>query len=128
MWGDFAKRLSYVGGDFDDDRVYQRLRRQLEENDSQLKTGGNRLFYLSTPPSVFGLIIDKLEAAGLGPRDNKTGWTRIIIEKPFGTDLDSARALQAEVSKVFDEKTSTASTTTSAKSRCRTSWLCASPT
>jgi glucose-6-phosphate 1-dehydrogenase len=53
---------------------------------------------------VFGLIIDMLDEAGLGPNNNKTGWTRVIVEKPFGTDLDSARALQAEVSKVFDEK------------------------
>jgi len=105
MWTDFAKCLSYIGGGFDDDRLYTQLRKQLEQNDAHLGTGGNRLFYLSTPPSVFALIIDKLDAAGLGPRDNKVGWTRIIVEKPFGTDLDSARALQAEVSKVFDEKT-----------------------
>jgi glucose-6-phosphate 1-dehydrogenase len=104
MWSDFAKHLSYVGGDFNDDKLYAGLKAQLEQNDADLKTGGNRLFYLSTPPSVFSLIIDKLDEAGLGPRDNKTGWTRIIIEKPFGTDIDSARALQAEVSKVFDEK------------------------
>jgi glucose-6-phosphate 1-dehydrogenase len=105
LWTDFAKHLSYVGGDFDDPHVYQELRKHLDENDAQLKTAGNRLFYLSTPPSVFALIVDQLEAAGLAPHHNKHGWTRIIIEKPFGTDIDSARALQAEVSKVFNEKT-----------------------
>jgi glucose-6-phosphate 1-dehydrogenase len=104
LWSDFAKRLSYIPGSFDDPAAYAQLRKQIEQNDAELGTAGNRLFYLSTPPSVFGLIIDMLEAAGLGPNNNKTGWTRVIIEKPFGTDLDSARALQAEVSKVFDER------------------------
>lgn len=104
LWSDFAKRLSYVAGSFDDPAAYTQLRKLIEQNDAELGTTANRLFYLSTPPSVFGLIIDQLEAAGLGPNNNKTGWTRVIIEKPFGTDLDSARALQAEVSKVFDEK------------------------
>jgi glucose-6-phosphate 1-dehydrogenase len=104
LWSDFAKRLSFVPGSFDDAEAFNQLRKQLELNDKELGTGGNRLFYLSTPPSLFGQIIDMLDAAGLGPKNDKTGWTRIIIEKPFGTDLDSARALQAEVSKVFDEK------------------------
>jgi glucose-6-phosphate 1-dehydrogenase len=104
LWSDFAKRLSFVPGSFDDADAFKQLRRQIEENDAGLGTGGNRLFYLSTPPSLFGQIIDMLEEAGLGPHSNKAGWTRIIIEKPFGTDLDSARALQAEVSKVFDER------------------------
>jgi glucose-6-phosphate 1-dehydrogenase len=104
LWSDFAKRLSYVAGSFDDPAAYTQLRKLIEQNDAELGTTANRLFYLSTPPSVFGLIIDQLEAAGLGPSNNKAGWTRVIIEKPFGTDLDSARALQAEVSKVFDER------------------------
>ncbi|HEV8022176.1 MAG TPA: glucose-6-phosphate dehydrogenase, partial [Candidatus Lustribacter sp.] len=104
LWSDFAKRLSFVDGSFDDSAAFKELRKVIEDNDAKLKTGGNRLFYLSTPPSLFGKIIDMLDEAGLGPNDNKTGWTRIIIEKPFGTDLDSARALQAEVSKVFDER------------------------
>jgi len=104
LWSDFAKHLSFVDGSFEDVAAFKDLRRQLEDNDAKLGTGGNRLFYLSTPPSLFGKIIDMLDEAGLGPNANKTGWTRIIIEKPFGTDLDSARALQAEVSKVFDER------------------------
>ena len=104
LWSDFAKHLSYVSGTFDDANCFHKLRAQIEKNDKELGTGGNRLFYLSTPPSLFAQIVDQLDRAGLGPRDNQTGWTRIIIEKPFGTDLDSARALQAEVSKVFGEK------------------------
>ncbi|HWT06588.1 MAG TPA: glucose-6-phosphate dehydrogenase, partial [Xanthomonadales bacterium] len=104
LWSDFAKHLSYVSGQFDDTACFHKLREQLEKNDKELGTAANRLFYLSTPPSLFAPIIDQLDKAGLGPRDNPMGWTRIIIEKPFGTDLDSARALQAEVEKVFDEK------------------------
>jgi glucose-6-phosphate 1-dehydrogenase len=104
LWSDFAKRVSYVSGGFDDDAAFTKLKEQIEKNDEELGTENNRLFYLSTPPSVFSLIISKLEKCGLGPKNNPKGWTRIIIEKPFGTDLDSARALQAEVGKVFDEK------------------------
>ncbi len=103
LWSDFAKHLSYVAGTFDDVAGFHKLREQLEKNDRELGTAGNRLFYLSTPPSVFAQIVDQLDAAGLGPNANKTGWSRIIVEKPFGTDLDSARALQAEVAKVFPE-------------------------
>lgn len=104
LWSDFAKRLSYVSGDFDDTACFHKLREALERNDKELGTAGNRLFYLSTPPSIFAKIVDQLEKGGLGPADNPQGWTRIIIEKPFGTDLESARALQAEVQKVFPEK------------------------
>jgi len=104
MWSDFAKRLSYISGDFDDVKCFANLKKHLENNDKELGTAANRLFYLSTPPSLFSPIIDMLEQSGLGPKDNAKGWTRIIIEKPFGTDLASARALQTEVEKVFNEK------------------------
>jgi glucose-6-phosphate 1-dehydrogenase len=104
MWSDFANRVSYISGEFDDVQHFKELKEHLENNDAKLGTSSNRLFYLSTPPSLFSPIIDMLEKSGLGPKDNAKGWTRIIIEKPFGTDLASARALQAEVEKVFTEK------------------------
>jgi glucose-6-phosphate 1-dehydrogenase len=104
LWSDFAKRLSYVTGEFDTIDGYKQLRTRIERNDAELGTGSNRLFYLSTPPSLFTKIVEQLDAAGLGPRDNSKGWTRIIVEKPFGTDLASARALQDEIEKVFDER------------------------
>ena len=104
LWSDFAGRLSYVAGEFDDPAAYAKLKAILDANDAEKGTAGNRLFYLSTPPSLFAKIVDMLDGAGLGPREATKGWTRIIIEKPFGTDMDTARALQAEVTKVFDEK------------------------
>src|SRR5579872_190971 len=104
LWTDFAKHLSYVSGDFDDVKCYKLLKERLDRNDKELGTKHNRLFYLSTPPGLFAKIVDMLDQAGLAPKDNKEGWTRIIVEKPFGTDLASARALQAEITKVFDER------------------------
>jgi len=103
LWSDFARRLSYVAGDFGDAAAYRHLRQVLDRNDESLGTAGNRLFYLATPPGAFTKIVEQLSAAGLGPRDNEKGWTRIVVEKPFGTDLESARALQGEITKVFDE-------------------------
>jgi glucose-6-phosphate 1-dehydrogenase len=104
LWSDFANRVAYVSGSFDDVDAFHELKKRLDANDEQLGTEGNRLFYLSTPPGVFATIVRQLAAVGLGPKDQERGWSRIIIEKPFGTDLESARALQAEVNRVFDEK------------------------
>jgi glucose-6-phosphate 1-dehydrogenase len=101
IWDDFAKRISYVSGEFDDHKCFGGLAQQLKENDEHLGTKGNRLFYLSTPPSVFPAIINCLLEADLNQQQD--GWARIIIEKPFGTDLTSARALQATVDRVFPE-------------------------
>ncbi|MDQ2681269.1 MAG: glucose-6-phosphate dehydrogenase [Candidatus Eremiobacteraeota bacterium] len=103
LWGDFAQSISYMAADFDDTDHFASLKTRLEENDEKLGTAGNRLYYLATPPQVFPKIIEQLKAAGLDPKNNPKGWTRIIVEKPFGTDLESARALQAEVESVFDE-------------------------
>jgi glucose-6-phosphate 1-dehydrogenase len=101
IWDDFAKRIGYIAGDFDDQEDYSALGQRLAQNDEQLGTKGNRLFYLSTPPSVFPTIIDNLLKAGLNKQAR--GWARIVIEKPFGTNLESARALQQSVDRVFDE-------------------------
>ena len=103
LWSDFAQRLSYISGEFDDVSDYEQLKEKLATNDQKFGTKGNVLFYLSTPPQVFPLIIEHLAKAGLDPKSNNKGWTRIIVEKPFGTDLQSAQALQTEVEKVFDE-------------------------
>ena len=103
MWSDFAEHISYITGEFTDTSDYNQLKKKFEDNDAQFGTKGNVLFYLSTPPQVFPTIIAQIKSAGLDPKSNTKGWTRVIIEKPFGTDLNSARSLQAEVEKVFDE-------------------------
>lgn len=102
LWQSFAQGLSYVGGAFDDPAGYERLARCLDDLDEQRGAGGNRLFYLATPPEAYPTIIRRLGAAGLA-RSPRGGWVRIIIEKPFGRDLASARALNAVVHEVFDE-------------------------
>jgi len=103
LWGDFSQRLSYISGEFDDVSDYDQLKAKLAMNDQKFGTKGNVLFYLSTPPQVFPIIVEHLAKAGLDPKSNTKGWTRIIVEKPFGTDLQTAQALQTEVEKVFDE-------------------------
>jgi glucose-6-phosphate 1-dehydrogenase len=102
MWDDFARRISYITADFNDTRHFVALKERLAQNDKELGTSGNHLFYLSTPPSVFPEIIKHLKHAGLDK--SESGWTRIVVEKPFGTDLASARALQAAIETVFPEK------------------------
>lgn len=103
IWQSFAKRLFYLEGDFKDAGLYQKLKTKLEEIDRECDTQGNRIFYLATAPDFFGLIARQLGEAGIA-KPKKKAWTRIIVEKPFGHDLESARALNKELARVFDEK------------------------
>ena len=103
VWESFASGLFYMQGEFNDAEAFNRLREKLEQLDAERGTSGNRLFYLSTAPSFFGLIAEQLGAARLAHPEGK-GWTRIIVEKPFGHDLESARALNAALARVFDEE------------------------
>src|SRR5215467_8580030 len=100
-WKDFERRVQYMVGDVNEPKFYPQLRGHLNEME---KTGSspNHLFYVSTPASVAGPIIEGLGAIGLNRRDH--GWTRIVLEKPFGRDLDSAQGLNEVVHGVFDEK------------------------
>jgi glucose-6-phosphate 1-dehydrogenase len=93
-----AKRLFYHTGDPDDPQMFQRLRGRLQEMDG----AEGVLYYLAIPPGVYGQVIEHLGAAGLTTTDER-GWRRIIIEKPFGTDLKSARELNALVHSHFTE-------------------------
>ncbi len=101
VWDSFAEGICYVQSKIDDLEGYKRLKQTLERIDQERGTEGNRLFYLAVPPEIYPTIIRNIGAAGL---NRSSGWTRIIIEKPFGSDLASARELNREVHQVFDEK------------------------
>jgi glucose-6-phosphate 1-dehydrogenase len=103
-WSDFEPRLHYLAGDLNQPDLYQKLRAEIEKR-SGSGASSNRLFYLSTPASEAAHIVEGLAASGLNraPGD-RPGWTRIIVEKPFGHDLDSARELNRRLAQVFDEK------------------------
>jgi glucose-6-phosphate 1-dehydrogenase len=104
VWNDFAAGLSYVSGTFEDPKGYEKLRAKLEELDRTRGTRGNRLYYLSVPPSEFPVILERLRGAGLIEDPKSQKFTRVVIEKPFGTDLESGEALNAKLLSVFDEK------------------------
>jgi glucose-6-phosphate 1-dehydrogenase len=103
VWASFANGIFYIPGDINDPAAYKKIKDQLDQIDSERGTAGNRVFYLSTSPSLYAEAIQQLGASGLAKSKGK-GWTRIIIEKPFGHDLASAKELNVEVAKVFDEE------------------------
>ena len=102
-WQSFAQCLEYFKGDFTDPDIYRRLAERLDEqtDDVPAPMGNNRLFYLATAPAAAPLIIQGLADAGLNREDK--GWSRMIIEKPFGRDMASAQALNRTLAQVFDE-------------------------
>ena len=102
LWQSFAQGLRYVQGEFGDPDGYRRLGAALADADETRGTGGNRLFYLATPPADFPVIVEHLGRAGLN-RSPCEGWIRLIVEKPFGSDLASARELNRQILSVFDE-------------------------
>jgi len=102
LWDDFARAFCFERGDFGDPAAYQRLASTLKRVDAERGTRGNHLFYLATPPASYPEIIRELGRAGLAGTA-LTHWSRIIIEKPFGHDLDSARELNRRVLEVFTE-------------------------
>ncbi len=100
QWRKFSERLHYMAGELDDENTYNQVSTRLEE---LAKEGAskNRLFYLATPPSLFSMIVKQLGESGLANEDEQ--WSRIVIEKPFGHDLESAKALNTEILQVFKE-------------------------
>ena len=100
-WRKFAERIHYRAGEINDESTYRNTAKTLEE----LVAGGSsssHLFYLAIPPSLMGDVVDGLGKAGLNKQDERH-WSRIVVEKPFGTDLESARALNAKIAEVFAE-------------------------
>ncbi|MEA3212550.1 MAG: glucose-6-phosphate 1-dehydrogenase [Chthoniobacter sp.] len=103
IWSSVAPRIFYHQSEFGDLEGYRTLARKLDELDAQSGTQGNRLFYLSVSPTEYEGILTQLAAAGLN-QSPTGGWTRVIVEKPFGTDLRSAHELNEVVGRVFHEK------------------------
>lgn len=105
LWQNFSTQLFYHRSEFHEDEGYDSLKQTLEKLDAQFGTKGNRVFYLSTPPSYFPDIVQKLSQHGLIYNSDtvKDKWSRIIIEKPFGNDLKSAYELQKQLTQHLDE-------------------------
>jgi glucose-6-phosphate 1-dehydrogenase len=100
VWDGFAKGLFYVAGDISDAALYESLDDKLAQIETAQHTGGNVLFYLSTQPSQYARAAQGLGAAGLGKGN---GWRRLVVEKPFGHDLESARELSDRLHESFEE-------------------------
>jgi glucose-6-phosphate 1-dehydrogenase len=98
----FRQRLFYERGDFADANTFSKLKERLTAVDLERHTEGNYLFYLATAPRFFAHIVQQLSKAGLSNQENGR-WRRVVIEKPFGHDLDSARALNREIKGVLQE-------------------------
>jgi len=103
MWDDLSQRIYFVKGDFEDPAAYERLKQQIDEAAEAHHTGGNKFFYLAVAPRFFAPIVNRLGAAGLTKQEDDH-WTRVIIEKPFGHDLESARQLNCNLKKTLTEK------------------------
>src|SRR5437773_2243245 len=91
-WEFVASRITHFAGDLTEPDTYARLHQTLEKTAALHQTGGNAVFYLAVASQLFGTIVEQLGAAGLA-RENDNSFRRVIIEKPFGSDLASARAL-----------------------------------
>jgi len=102
VWADYLERIHYVKGDFEDPATYQGVKDALAHASQVHGTSGNAIFYLATPPDEFGTITRGLGQAGL-TREDGNGWRRLIIEKPFGHDLESAVALNRELTESLRE-------------------------
>jgi glucose-6-phosphate 1-dehydrogenase len=104
LWSQFAKRIIFSPGTFDDPASFQILKETLLRVERTHGTRGNRVYYLAVSPEFFAPIIRNLGEAGLVyPSQHEAAWSRVVIEKPFGRDLESARTLNREVSAVLDE-------------------------
>ncbi len=100
IWKTFAAKISYISGDFYDDATYQTLSKQLNTHEKAWNAQGCRIFYLATPPFMIDVIPERLQKAGLAQDRERA---RLVVEKPFGHDLESARAFNKELTELFNE-------------------------
>jgi len=103
VWDRLAEGLRFVHGSFDEDAAFVRLAETLDKLDVERGTAGNHAFYLAIPPKAFPQVCEQLKKSGLA-RQQEGRWSRVVIEKPFGHDLESARELNAVVNSVFPEE------------------------
>ncbi|RKT86710.1 glucose-6-phosphate 1-dehydrogenase [Saccharopolyspora antimicrobica] len=102
VWDRLAEGIRFVPGSFDDDEAFNRLADTVKHLDAERGTGGNHAFYLSVPPSAFPTVLKQLSRSGLTDQSGDS-WRRVVIEKPFGHDLESAKHLNHIVNEVFPE-------------------------
>ncbi|HEX6877377.1 MAG TPA: glucose-6-phosphate dehydrogenase [Nocardioidaceae bacterium] len=100
VWRQLAEGIRFVPGDFNDDNAFETLKKTIEELDRERGTGGNHAFYLSIPPRFFADVIGQLKEHGLA-EPSQDSWRRVVVEKPFGSDLETARELNGIISEVF---------------------------
>jgi glucose-6-phosphate 1-dehydrogenase len=100
VWNQLAEGFRFVPGNFDDDQAFAQLRRTIEELDEARGTGGNHAFYLAIPPGFFGAVVGQLQEHGLAEQRDAS-WRRVVVEKPFGHDLEAARELNQILDGVF---------------------------
>ena len=104
-WPDFAKHLHYRTIEYGSTSSFNALSDLLNDSDRNFQTEGNRLFYLAIPPSLYKATVRRLGQSGLSSSENKGGnWTRIVVEKPFGRDLETAKDLDLAIHEYFTEK------------------------
>jgi glucose-6-phosphate 1-dehydrogenase len=101
VWRQLAAGFRFVPGDFSDDLAFDQLKQTIADLDQVRGTGGNHAFYLSIPPRFFPDVVGQLKEHGLAEPQQTDSWRRVVVEKPFGHDLRSARELNAIVSEVF---------------------------
>ena len=105
VWNSLAEGMRYESADFTDPDSESKLKPMLEQSDALRHTEGNRIFYLAVPPKTFRPIVENLQKDGLVSAETGAApWSRVVIEKPFGRDLDSAIALRTEVNRLLDER------------------------
>jgi glucose-6-phosphate 1-dehydrogenase len=102
VWESFAGGIFYMPGDSKKAETYDELKEFLKELDFERGTQGNRAFYLSASPSLFPAIVERLGEAGMNEGEDG-GWSRLVVEKPFGRDLESAQELNTEIRRYFEE-------------------------
>src|SRR5581483_3529660 len=101
VWKRLSGNIRFVGGSFDDDAAFDHLSATLDELRETHGIPGNAAFYLSIPPSAFPVVLKQLERTGMASNIKAGGWRRVVVEKPFGADLSSAKALNDLVEVAF---------------------------